>query len=225
MFWGEQMTCGRSVMTIQAELTRPSRTPEDDSAKRRQILNGATAVFLEKGFDAASMGEIARAAGVSKGTLYVYFDDKQALFDAIVQEACLIHAERVFEFDPADHNVPGMLTKLGIAFATVMCRPEQMSAIRTVIAIADRMPDLGRQFYETGPARGAAKLAVYLDAQVAAGVLAVDDTVIAAEQFMGAVMATSFRRTLFNCGAPTSEEIAHAVGIAVRTFMAAYSPR
>ena len=225
MFWGEQMTCGRSVMTIQAELTRPSRTPEDDSAKRRQILNGATAVFLEKGFDAASMGEIARAAGVSKGTLYVYFDDKQALFDAIVQEACLIHAERVFEFDPADHNVPGMLTKLGIAFATVMCRPEQMSAIRTVIAIADRMPDLGRQFYETGPARGAAKLAVYLDAQVAAGVLAVDDTVIAAEQFMGAVMATSFRRTLFNCGAPTSEEIAHAVGIAVRTFMAAYGPR
>src|SRR5215831_15029838 len=163
MFWGGQMTRGRSVMTIQAELDRPSRTPEDDSAKRRQILKGATAVFLDKGFDAASMGEIARAAGVSKGTLYVYFDDKQALFDAIVQEACLIHAERVFEFDPADHNVPGMLTKLGIAFA-------------------DRMPDLGREFYQTGPARGAAKLAAYLDAQVAAGVLAVDDTMIAAEQ-------------------------------------------
>jgi AcrR family transcriptional regulator len=212
-------------MTIQAELTRPSRTPEDDSAKRRQILDGATAVFLEKGFDAASMGEIARAAGVSKGTLYVYFDDKQALFDAIVQEACHIHAERVFEFDHADRDVAAVLTKLGVAFATVMCRPEQMSAIRTVIAVADRMPELGRKFYETGPARGGEKLAAYLDAQVAAGVLAVDDTVIAAEQFMGAVMATSFRRTLFNCGAPTSEEIAYAVGVAVRTFMAAYEPR
>ena len=70
-------------MTIQAELIRPARAPEDDGAKRRQILDGATAVFLEKGFDAASMGEIARAAGVSKGTLYVYFDDKQALFDAM----------------------------------------------------------------------------------------------------------------------------------------------
>ena len=212
-------------MTIQAELVRPSRAPEDDGAKRRQILDGATAVFLEKGFDAASMGEIARAAGVSKGTLYVYFDDKQALFDAIVQEACHLHAERVFEFDHADRDVAGVLAKLGVAFATVMCRPEQMSAIRTVIAIADRMPDLGRQFYETGPARGGQKLAAYLDAQVAAGVLAVDDTVISAEQFMGAVMATSFRRTLFNCGAPTSEEIAYAVGIAVRTFMAAYGAR
>ncbi|HEY7971303.1 MAG TPA: helix-turn-helix domain-containing protein, partial [Xanthobacteraceae bacterium] len=72
-------------MTFQAELARPARASEDDGAKRRQILDGAMAVFLEKGFDAASMGEIARAAGVSKGTLYVYFDDKQALFDAIVQ--------------------------------------------------------------------------------------------------------------------------------------------
>ena len=212
-------------MTIQAELIRPARAPEDDGAKRRQILDGAAAVFLEKGFDAASMGEIARAAGVSKGTLYVYFDDKQALFDAIVQEACHIHAERVFEFDHAERDVAAVLAKLGVAFATVMCRPEQMSAIRTVIAIADRMPDLGRQFYETGPARGGQKLAAYLDAQVAAGMLAVDDTVIAAEQFMGAVMATSFRRTLFNCGAPTSEEIEYAVGIAVRTFMAAYGTR
>jgi AcrR family transcriptional regulator len=212
-------------MTIQAELIRPSRAPEDDGAKRRQILDGATAVFLEKGFDAASMGEIARAAGVSKGTLYVYFDDKQALFDAIVQEACHIHAERVFEFDHAERDVAAVLAKLGVAFATVMCRPEQMSAIRTVIAVADRMPELGRKFYETGPACGGQKLAAYLDAQVAASVLAVDDTVIAAEQFMGAVMATSFRRTLFNCGAPTSEEIAYAVGIAVRTFMAAYDAR
>jgi AcrR family transcriptional regulator len=212
-------------MTIQAEFIRPARAPEDDGAKRRQILDGATAVFLEKGFDAASMGEIARASGVSKGTLYVYFDDKQALFDAIVQEACHIHAERVFEFDHAQRDVAAVLAKLGVAFATVMCRPEQMSAIRTVIAVADRMPELGRKFYETGPARGGQKLAAYLDAQVAAGVLVIDDTAIAAEQFMGAVMATSFRRTLFNCGAPTSEEIEYAVGIAVRTFMAAYGTR
>ncbi len=84
-------------MTMQAELVRPARPSEDEGAKRRQILDGATRVFLEKGFDAASMGEIARAASVSKGTLYVYFDDKQALFDAIVQETCQVHAERVFD--------------------------------------------------------------------------------------------------------------------------------
>src|SRR6266852_3773344 len=61
-----------------------------DSAKRRQIMDGAREVFLSHGFDAASMGEIARKAGVSKGTLYVYFNGKEQLFEAIATR----HARR-----------------------------------------------------------------------------------------------------------------------------------
>ena len=60
---------------------------DEESSKRRQILDGACKVFLDLGFDGASMGAIARAAGVSKGTLYVYFADKCRLFEAIVEEA------------------------------------------------------------------------------------------------------------------------------------------
>jgi AcrR family transcriptional regulator len=208
-------------MSLQAEL--PTHTPEEDSAKRRQILDGAMRVFLDKGFDAASMGEIARAAGVSKGTLYVYFDDKIALFDAMVMERCKVHVERVFEFDHADHAVETVLTRFGIDFATVMCRPEGLSGVRTVIAIADRMPELGHRFYATGPLVGIDRLGAYLDAQVAAGVLAIDDTEVAAAQFIDSVLATLFKPVLFNYGgSPTPERIAHVVGIAVRMFMAAY---
>ena len=58
---------------------------EEESSKRRQILDGARKVFMDLGFDGASMNEIARSAGVSKGTLYVYFADKNRLFEAIVQ--------------------------------------------------------------------------------------------------------------------------------------------
>ncbi len=78
--------------------TKPAEADED-SAKRRQIIEGARAVFLSRGFDAASMGDIAKAAGVSKGTLYVYFKDKDELFAAIVQGECSMQAERVFDFD------------------------------------------------------------------------------------------------------------------------------
>src|SRR4029079_12727748 len=74
---------------------------EEHSSKRRQILDGARKVFLELGFDGASMGEIARAAGVSKGTLYVYFPDKAGLFAAIVEEEKLEQGKVVFNFDPA----------------------------------------------------------------------------------------------------------------------------
>ncbi len=209
-------------MSLQAEL---ATRPHEEDGKRRQILDGAMRVFLDKGFDAASMSEIARAAGVSKGTLYVYFEDKQTLFDAIVQERCHIHAERVFEFDHTDHAVEEVLSRLGVDFATVMCRPENFSGVRAVIAIAERMPELGRKFYETGPRLGINKLAAYLDAQVAAGVLVIEDTEVAAAQFIDAVLATLFKPMLFNCETATPERIAYVVGIAVRMFVAAYRTR
>jgi AcrR family transcriptional regulator len=197
--------------------------PADDSAKRRQIVQGARSIFLARGFDAASMSDIARAAGVSKGTLYVYFENKEQLFEAIVREECLLHAESVFALDPADRDVKGTLTRLGIAYIEFLCRPEKASTLRTVIAIADRMPEIGRIFYETGPAVGIAKVADYLRAQTDAGMLAVDDCEVAAAQFMDACKSTLFMPVMFNFGKmPALDRIGHVVGIAVKTFMAAY---
>jgi AcrR family transcriptional regulator len=195
----------------------------EDSAKRRQIVAGARSIFLAKGFDAASMSDIARAAGVSKGTLYVYFTDKEALFGAIVQEECGAHAESLFDLDPNDHDVAQVLNRLGLAYLAFLCRPEKASALRTVMAIADRMPEMGKVFYETGPATGIARVAAYLRAQTEAGVLAVEDAEVAASQFLDSCQSTLFKPVLFNFrAAPEPKQIAHVVGIAVRTFMAAY---
>ncbi len=194
-----------------------------DSAKRRQIMDGAREVFLSHGFDAASMGEIARKAGVSKGTLYVYFNGKEQLFEAIAHEACAAQAEGVFSLDPADHDVEAVLTRLGRSFVKFLCRPGAMSPLRTVISISERMPEIGREFYETGPATGRAMVRRYLEAQVAAGILAIEDCDVAAAQFLDSCHATIFKPLLFNAGeVPTEERIHHVVGIAVRTFLAAY---
>ena len=76
-----------------------SDAADDDGSKRCQIIEGARQVFMAQGFDAASMGEIARAAGVSKGTLYVYFKDKEELFEAIVGQQCRAQAEQIFNLD------------------------------------------------------------------------------------------------------------------------------
>jgi AcrR family transcriptional regulator len=196
---------------------------EEESAKRRQIVDGARAVFLSRGFDAASMADIAKAAGVSKGTLYVYFKDKDELFAAIVHGECAMQAEGVFEFDHADHDVEAVLMRHGQAFVRNMGVPGRLSSLRTVIAVAERMPDLGRKLYETGPAVGIAKLAAYLRAQVDTGVLAIEDCEVAAAQFIESCHATMFKPMLFNFAPPPSpERIAHVVGIAVRTFLAAY---
>src|SRR6201982_319919 len=149
----------------------PPQTAEDN-AKRRQIIDGARKTFLDQGFDAASMNDIARIAGVSKGTLYVYFQNKEQLFQAICSEECLSQAEGLFNFDADDSDVEATLTRIGIDFVTLVCRPEKASSARTVIAIAERMPEIGRTYYETGPARGIALLAAYLKKKVKQRVLA-----------------------------------------------------
>jgi AcrR family transcriptional regulator len=194
-----------------------------DSAKRRQIVEGARSVFLARGFDAASMNDIARAAGVSKGTLYVYFKDKEQLFAAIVEQECTAHAETVFDLDADDHDVESALIRFGNAYVAFLCRPEKASALRTVMAISDRMPEMGRVFYETGPAFGIARLAGYFRAQTEAGVLAVEDCEVAAAQFMDACQSTLFKPVLFNFRqAPEPKRIDHVVRIAVHAFLAAY---
>ncbi len=201
-------------------------TERQDRAKRRQILGGARLVFLAQGFDAASMGEIARQAGVSKGTLYVYFDSKEALFEAIAEEECLAQAEQVFALDSNDHEVEGVLTRLGCAFVRFLCRPGGQSSLRTVVSISERMPEIGKQFYEAGPATGIARLSRYLEDQVAGGFLAIPDIEVAAAQFINSCQSTLFKPLLFNFGGPpTDERIKHVVSIAVRTFLAAYAPR
>ena len=195
---------------------------EEDSSKRRQILDGARKLFLDLGFDAASMGEIARAAGVSKGTLYVYFADKNRLFEAIVEEESLEQGKVAFNLDPA-RDVTTTLMDFGQAYIQLLCRPGVGSATRTVMAIAERMPEVGRRFYENVVALTIRRLAAYLDARVKAGDLEIEDNELAATQFMQMCQATLFQPFIFQAApAPSAARIAHVVKSATRIFLAAY---
>src|SRR5262245_20776129 len=100
---------------------------------------GHAGYFLERGFDERAWERL-RAARGSKGTLYVYFKSKEELFEAIVEEQCSAQAEQIFTFDSQERDVEAVLTRLGTDFVRFMCLRGGISPLRTVIAIADRMP-------------------------------------------------------------------------------------
>jgi AcrR family transcriptional regulator len=198
---------------------------EVDSAKRRQIVDGARKVFMDLGFDGASMGEIARAASVSKGTLYVYFDDKSRLFEAIVEEESLEHGKQVFNFDP-ERDVTTTLMDFGQAYIGVLCRPGGGSAIRTVMAIAERMPEVGRNFYNNVIAVTTARFSAYLEVRAALGDLAIDDVPLAATQFTQMCQASLFQPFIFQAApAPSPERIHQVIASATRVFLSAYGKK
>ena len=123
----------------------------DGSAKRRQIMEGARQVFLSAGFDGASMNDIARAAGVSKGTLYAYFDSKDELFEAIIRGEFAQAAERLCTFR-REGDARDMLRDFGVRLISRMSEPGTRALARVVIAAAEKFPNIGRAFYEAGSA-------------------------------------------------------------------------
>jgi AcrR family transcriptional regulator len=208
-------------------MPRPALKPaassqDEDSVKRRQIMDGAHKVFMELGFDGASMGEIARVAGVSKGTLYVYFTDKSQLFGAIVEREAIDQGRFKFDLSPG-RDARTTLREFGQAYIGILCRPQGGSAIRTVMAIAERMPDVGRQYFDNVINRTTRELAAYLDTEVAAKRLSIDDTMLAAQQFMLACQASLFLPFILQAApAPSRNEIARVVDSATTMFLAAY---
>lgn len=198
---------------------------DEDSAKRRQILDGARKVFMNLGFDGASMNEIARSAGVSKGTLYVYFADKSRLFEAIVEAEALEQGQIVFNFDPR-RDAETTLREFGRAYIQLLCRPGGGSSIRTVMAIAERMPEVGSHFYSNVLEKTINRLADYLKEHVRPNDLAIDDCQLAAAQFMQVCQATLFLPFVFQAApSPSAERIAEVVDSATRMFLAAYKAR
>src|ERR1700742_3905695 len=107
--------------------------PSFDTAKRQQIMDGARRVFLEDGFDGASIGDVVRAAGISKGTLYAYFPSKEKLFETLVFEDKRKQAEALCVFDEADEDVRRVLTQLGTSMNEMMIKPEHVAFVRIVI--------------------------------------------------------------------------------------------
>jgi AcrR family transcriptional regulator len=198
---------------------------EEDSSKRRQILDGARKVFMDLGFDGASMGEIARSSGVSKGTLYVYFADKNRLFETIVEETSLEQGEIAFDFDAAG-DAATTLREFGSAYIAMVCRPDGGSAIRTVMAIAERMPEVGRRYYERVLQKTINRLAGHLQVHEKAGELVIENRELAASQFLLMCQASLFLPFIFQAAPPpSSARVAEVIDSAVRMFLAAYGKK
>ncbi|WP_207101313.1 TetR/AcrR family transcriptional regulator [Paracoccus shandongensis] len=195
-----------------------------DPRKRDQILAGAWHEFMAKGFDAATMQGICRAAGVSKGTLYVYFHDKEDLFVALVEHRRAQIARQLGAALSVPGGIEARLTAYAAALIRMQTSPDVLRAQRIVVAMAERMPDLARRFYDAGARQVLGGLGRWLTEAEAEGLLRIPDPERAAHQFVELATAGVWRQCLFGIRskAPDPAEIDALAADAVRVFMAAH---
>jgi AcrR family transcriptional regulator len=198
----------------------------EDPVKREQILDGAMRIFMRQGFDASSMNDITREAGVSKGTLYVYFKNKEDLFAAIIQRKKSLVFEKLREIVAAHKPVAETLYEFGVTFAIQILSDDAIRGQRIVIGVIDRMPELADSFFKFGPNTGPALLANYLTRQVELGRLKpIEDTMHTSRQLGDLCVAGLYRPRLFGemQEPPSREKVERNVEWAVRLFLNTYA--
>jgi len=147
---------------------RPARRRKE--ARPGEILRAALEIFAERGFAAARIDDVAARAGVSKGTVYLYFDSKEALFKAVVTETI------GSEIDRAEMLMAAYSGKYAVLFdqllgmiSTVINRNEIAAIPKIVIAEAGNFPDLAKFYLNNVVKRALAIFSQIIEGGIATG--------------------------------------------------------
>lgn len=191
--------------------------------KYDQVLAGARTVFMADGFEGASVDAIAKQAGVSKATLYSYFADKRVLFTEVARVECRRQADQATANIDQSAPVDTVLRAAATHMIQFILSDFAQSVYRVCVGESDRFPELGREFYKSGPQISQDILRPYLELAMARGELVIQDTALAAFQFAALCKAEIFDKRVFGVQDTFSaDEIERIITGAVQMFLARY---
>jgi AcrR family transcriptional regulator len=138
-------------------------------ARPAEILDAALACFKERGFAATRLEDVAAKAGVTKGTIYLYYPSKEELFKAVVRGALVPNIERLEAAMDESGSVAALLKQLFTVWIQHII-PSPVSIIpKLVIAEASNFPELARFYLETAVHRGLRLITAVLRRGIASG--------------------------------------------------------
>src|SRR6266436_1264750 len=194
---------------------RPGRVL--DPAKRAAILDGARTVFMREGFAQGSVDAVAVEAGVGKQTIYRHFRSKEALVEALVEAMC---APEVVQPPPRSRAGGQRLRELLLTFVTGVASPDSVRLYRAIVAEADRMPGLGRLFWEAGPRQVRAAIAqLWAEEHDAA------TAPIVAQQLVHLTLGDAYQELVMGTGSPKPEVFERQIDAALALLEVASRPR
>lgn len=174
------------------------------------VLAGATRVFLDRGYAASSMDEVAQAAQVSKRTLYQYYPSKEALFIAVIERRALDLVQ--FIDDRAMPSDSGQLSLIALARALLerAISEETTQLYRIVIAETGRLPDLGKALIDVALNATLREIESVIQRVAAERGVRLEDPAYAADVFLSILYGVEQIRVLM--GGSLNEERDRAIG-------------
>ena len=195
-----------------------------DDNRVSELLDVATEVFIEHGFDGASTNEIARRANCSKTTFYSRFPTKEKLFIAVLERRMEFIFNQFATAVSPEAPLEGTLKEYGSRLLQFALSEDQIALARVVSMESPKFPQLGERFYELGPGRGLAYLGTYLEAQIKRGRLIEEDPILMADHLISLITGGYVRRAVLGIrGHVSPKEKQRRIDAAVKVFLRAYS--
>ena len=166
-----------------------------EAVRRTRLVEAGEAIFLERGYAAATMEDVAQKAGMSKKTLYQLFDGKPDLFRAVLRA----QIGSMFEAPPEAHDraeIAEILCTRLTAFTDLLLTPRQIATTRLIVGEAHREPELAEAFRTEALESCPTELVAWLDRMSEKGLISVERTDEAVEILLGAAIGASTTRML-----------------------------
>jgi AcrR family transcriptional regulator len=191
--------------------------------RRKAIIEAATHVFLENGFEKTTMSDIATQLGGSKATLYGYFSTKEDLFLEAMSALGEAHFAVVFaELSNTKGDIRDVLRHFGTSMLRITTSDDALSMFRLMTA-ASSSPEVGSNMYAQGIQKGEMAIEALLKAAMDAGQLRRCDPQVAADHLRALLEAEFHARRIFSViEVPSQQKIAAAVDRALDVYLAAY---
>ncbi len=153
--------------------TRKTSAPQDRAARaaerREAIVAAALDEFVAQGFTATRLDGVAKRAGVAKGTIYLHFKDKEALFEELVRTAIVPVVARITTPPPATKSIRDALEMFANTFIEEVAHTRRADIIRLIVAEGTRFPAIADFYYREVISRGLAAMRMLIEAGIARG--------------------------------------------------------
>ena len=195
-------------------MTGPDTTPKKKFRRRAEarpdeVLDAALEIFIAKGFSAARVEDIARAAGLSKGTVYLYFPSKDAILEGLVKRAIVPLVERATLLANADHQDPRKVLETAVTFIVgALSNPRNAAIPRLILSEAGNFPELANMYRAHVIDAGVGVFSKVLARGVKTGVFRPVDPKIAVRSVIGPVLANVLLAQVFGFEAPDPQKFA-----------------
>ncbi|QWG25321.1 TetR/AcrR family transcriptional regulator; helix-turn-helix transcriptional regulator [Bradyrhizobium sediminis] len=204
---------GRAARAVTAEApepavpkTAPSKAPanraERAAERRAAIVEAALDEFISRGFTATRIDDIAKRAGVAKGTIYLHFKDKESMFEELIRTALVPMINRLHAPPPIGGSVRDMIEGFAQNFIREVATTRRGDIVRLIVAEGPRFPAVADFYYREVVSRGLAGMRALIELGIARGEIRQKDLARFPQIMVAPALIAVIWQSLFSRHAP-----------------------